>query len=61
MRFPDLTVPYRVYLRPLGPPETAWCDEHNLPCRLVQHFALEGRLGTGELEALSVVVCEDHA
>jgi hypothetical protein len=55
------TIPkVRVYLRPLGPAETTWCDEHALPCKLVQSFVLEGRVGTSESEPLMVITHEDH-
>ena len=52
----DLTV----YKRALDDPAPAWCEEHALPCGLVQHYALTGRIGDEEIP-LMVVRAVGHA
>lgn len=56
-----LTANVRAYMRPLDTPTTEWCDEHALPCRLVQHFAVELYLGGSDTPfSVEVLTVEGH-
>ena len=57
----NLHVDLVVFVRPLDDPSPQWCEEHALPCRLVQHFAVTmSRNGEPE-EIVEVVRGEGHA
>ena len=57
----NLRVNVVVFVRPLDEPSPHWCDEHALPCLLIQHFAVTMSRDGGEEEVVEVVRGEGHA
>lgn len=57
----NLRVDVVVFVRPLDDVSPHWCEEHALPCLLVQHFAVTMQIGDGPEEIVEVVRGEGHA
>lgn len=57
----NLRVDCVVFVRPLDDVSPQWCEEHALPCLLVQHFVVTMSLNGGEEEVVEVVRGEGHA
>lgn len=56
----NLKVECIVFVRPLDEPSPCWCEEHGLPCLLVQHFAVTMMLNGGPEEIVEIVRGEGH-